>query len=447
VSFELTPRQQQATALIGGPAMHTMLFGGSRSGKTFVNVRTVVLRALAAAKSRHAVMRFRFNHVKASVVLDTFPKVMDCCFPGITYGIDKTDWYARLPNGSEIWFGGLDDKERTEKILGQEYATLFFNECSQIPYASRNLAMTRLAQSVTYMRDGQPVPLRLKALYDCNPPSQAHWTYQLFKQNRDPETRQPLPADQFASMQMNPRDNEANLPSEYIRSLEGMSLAMRRRFLDGEFASATENALWTLETLDRWRSIAIDLPELQRIVVAVDPSGAGDEDNAGNDEIGIVVAALGKDGNAYLLEDLTCKGGPLMWGKVAANAFERHRADLIVAEKNFGGEMVRMVLQTARPRTPVKLVTASRGKTVRAEPIASLCETGKVRFVGHFSALEEELCAFSTTGYLGERSPNRADAFVWAMSELFPGMVKEVRAKVDRVPVRHLGGVAGWMGA
>ena len=447
MSFELTPRQQQATALIGGPAMHCMLFGGSRSGKTFVNVRTVVLRALAAAKSRHAVMRFRFNHVKASVVLDTFPKVMDSCFPGVTYGIDKTDWYARLPNGSEIWFGGLDDKERTEKILGQEYSTLFFNECSQIPFASRNLAMTRLAQAVTYKRDGKDVPLRLKALYDCNPPSQAHWTYQLFKQHRDPDTRQGLPADQFASMQMNPRDNEANLPSEYLRSLEGMSAAMRRRFLDGEFASATENALWSMETLDRWRSLNIDLPDFQRVVVAVDPSGSGDEDNAANDEIGIVVAALGSDGNAYMLEDLTCKGGPTTWGRVAANAYERHNADLIVAEKNFGGEMVRMVLQTARPRTPVKLVTASRGKVVRAEPIASLCETGKVRMVGHFSQLEDELQAFSTTGYTGQRSPNRADAFVWAMSELFPGMVKEVRAKVDRVPVRHLGGVAGWMGA
>src|SRR3990167_305931 len=100
----------------------------------------------SAAGSRHSILRFRFNHVKASIVHDTFPKVMNLCFAGYPYRLEKTDWYAQFDNGAQIWFGGLDDKEVTEKRLGQEYVSIFLNECSQIPFASRNLAVTRLAQ-------------------------------------------------------------------------------------------------------------------------------------------------------------------------------------------------------------------------------------------------------------------------------------------------------------
>lgn len=144
--FKLTDKQEAAQKVLSGPATHGMLFGGSRSGKTFLHVRNVALRALKAKSSRHAILRFRFNHIKTSIILDTFPKVMKLCFSGVEYQLNKTDWFATLPNGSEIWFGGLDDKERTEKILGQEYATLYLNECSQIPWGSVGIAITRLAQ-------------------------------------------------------------------------------------------------------------------------------------------------------------------------------------------------------------------------------------------------------------------------------------------------------------
>jgi predicted phage terminase large subunit-like protein len=184
------------------------------------------------------------------------------------------------------------------------------------------------------------------------------------------------------------------------------------------------------------------------VVVAVDPSGSGDEDNAGNDEIGIVVAGLGQDGRAYVLEDLTLKAGPKTWGNVATTAFDRHMADKIVAETNYGGDMVKFVVQTAKPGVPFKKLTASRGKAVRAEPISSLTEQGKIRFAGQFSQLEDELCAFTTNGYVGQNSPNRADAFVWAMSELFPGIVKEKRERKEQSsrPVVHAG-PAGWLAA
>ncbi len=426
MSFALTPKQEEANRLLGSPAQHIMLFGGSRSGKTFLLVRACIIRALKAPGSRHAILRYRLGHIKSSIVLDTFPKVMRECFPGMAYELNKSDLYAKAENGSEVWFGGLDDKERVEKILGNEFATIYLNECSQIPWGSRNMAVTRLAQLVMQKIDGRDdKPLPLKMYYDENPPDKGHWTYRLFILKIDPESKAQLPdPENYASMRLNPRDNEQNLGGDYIKTLQGLSGRMQKRFLDGEFREAAPNALFTEELFDKWRVIDQQLPDMLRLIVAIDPSGSDDSDNLENDEIGIVVGGLGTDGVGYVFEDLTVKGGPNTWGKVATNAYERHSADLIVGEVNFGGAMVKAVIHAARPNTPFKALTASRGKVVRAEPISALVEQGKCRFVGNFSALEDELCAFTTYGYMGERSPNRADAFVWLMSELFPGMTK-----------------------
>jgi len=443
-SYKPTLKQIEALRVIGGDSTHVMLFGGSRSGKTFIALRAIVLRALIAKLSRHTVLRFRFNHVKASVVHDTFPKMMGLCFPEIKYNLDKTDWFVKFSNGSEIWFGGLDDKERTEKILGQEHATIYLNESSQIPWTSRNLAITRLAQNVSYELNSKIERLRLRMLYDCNPPSQAHWSYKLFIKKIDPDTNKPLPdPENYACLLMNPVDNLENLPDEYLKTLEHLPSRMRQRFYEGKFADVTENALWSTETIDKWRSTD-NLPDMQRIVVSVDPSGSGDEDNADNDAIGIVIAGLGTDGNGYLLEDLTVKAGPKIWGNIVTTAYDRHSADIIVAETNYGGEMVKYVVQTSKPRVPFKKITASRGKVVRAEPISALTEQGKIRFAGVFPELEDELCSFTTNGYMGQNSPNRADAFVWAMSELFPGMVKE-KSKTKKYNSNVITGSHGWM--
>jgi phage terminase large subunit-like protein len=341
--------------------------------------------------------------------------------------------------------GGLDDKERTEKILGTEFASIFLNECSQIQYTARNIVMTRLAQRVIDRATGEP--LRLKMYYDCNPPDKAHWTYRLFKTFTDPESRAPLrnPED-YAFFQINPTDNVQNLSADYIKTLQDLPPRLRKRFLDGEFRDAAPNALFSEETLERWRNLDGELPDMLRIVVAIDPSGADDDDNIENDEIGIVVVGLGTDGNGYVLEDLTCKVGPEKWGAIACNAFERYSADCIVAETNFGGAMVAAVIRGARPRTPFRPVTASRGKVVRAEPISLLCEQGKIRMAGIFRDLEDELCGFTTHGYMGESSPNRADAMVWGFTSLFPELVKppEKPAAPPQVVLRSRGGNA-WM--
>lgn len=439
--FSLTESQKTANAILASRASHIMLYGGSRSGKTFLYVRAITIRAIKAPSSRHAMLRFRLNSIITSVALDTLPKVMNLCHPGMKWELCKQPaWYVQLWNDSQIWLGGLDDKERTEKILGNEYATIFLNECSQIPFSSRELALTRLAQSVSMDVEGQDAKqLPLKMYYDENPPDRAHWTYRLFEQKLQPETREPLANPQdYVSFQMNPKDNAENLPAEYLLTLQNMSSRMRRRFWDGQFRDSNPTALFRESDLDKWRVMDGVLPDMQRIIVAVDPSGAGDIENQDNDAIGIVVVGLAVDGNGYLLEDLTVKAGPGTWGKIVVRAFIRWEADCIVAETNFGGAMVGMVIRTAvkelkdeikQKQLPFQEVHASRGKVVRAEPLSPLVEDGRIRFAGVFADLEDELAGFNTNGYTGEGSPNRADAMVWGFTALFPGIVTPRKEK------------------
>ncbi len=434
--FALTEKQVEALKATRA-AENVLLYGGSRSTKTFTHLRTIATRAILAPKSRHAVLRFRFNHVKASVIFDTWPKMMALCFPDIPDSMNKSEWFTTFPNGSEVWFGGLDDKERTEKILGNEYATIFLNECSQISYSSYLILVTRLAQMCSYVVKDEIKPLALKMLLDENPPLQGHWTHKLFIEHKDPISRTPLSdPDDYASLLMNPVDNADNLPESYLKRLKGLPKRQRDRFWLGKFGDENENALWSDAIFDASRVNGDDLPQMSRIVVSVDPSGADDDDNKNNDDIGIGVAGLGVDGLAYVLEDLTIKAGPATWGKVAASAYYRHQADRVVGEKNFGGAMVEFVVRASAEalarqneggdgNISYKSVTASRGKVVRAEPISALHETGKIKMVGRFDDLEDELKGFTTTGYTGSLSPNRADWFVWAITELFPGLTKK----------------------
>jgi predicted phage terminase large subunit-like protein len=154
---------------------------------------------------------------------------------------------------------------------------------------------------------------------------------------------------------------------------------------------------------------------LKRVVIGVDPSGS---DGTGGDCQGIVVVGLGMDGQGYVLADRSCRLSPDGWARVVARAAEEFGADRVVAERNFGGAMVEAVLRSAAPKMPVKMVTASRGKVIRAEPVAALYEQGKVHHVGTFAEMEEQMTMTTTMGYKGSGSPDRLDALVWALSEL-----------------------------
>tara|TARA_R110000824_G_scaffold366730_2_gene555686 strand:- start:217924 stop:219156 length:1233 start_codon:yes stop_codon:yes gene_type:complete len=211
-------------------------------------------------------------------------------------------------------------------------------------------------------------------------------------------------------------ENRANLADAFFRSVisryEGTRLG--RQELDAELIEDNPDALWARGGLDEQR--VSRAPELNRIVVAVDPPATSGP-NA--DECGIVVAGRAADGRAYVLDDRSMGGlTPLTWASRAAKAFRDYEADRIVAESNQGGEMVSTILRQVMPAAPVKLVRATRGKWLRAEPVAALYERGLVSHVGALAQLEDQMCDFVPgTG----KSPDRLDALVWALNELMLG--------------------------
>ncbi|MEF2073823.1 DNA-packaging protein [Consotaella aegiceratis] len=219
-----------------------------------------------------------------------------------------------------------------------------------------------------------------------------------------------------AVTQMTTAENAANLASGFLDAMTARYGGSRlgRQELDGQLIEEREDALFDRATIDRLRVRAA--PEMQRIVVAVDPPATS---TRRSDACGIVAAGLAADGTAYVLADASRRAAkPQDWARAAVALYERLDADRIVAEVNQGGEMVEAVIRTVAPVVPVKPVRATRGKWLRAEPVAALYEQGRVRHAGSFAALEDELCDFGPDGLSGGRSPDRLDALVWAVTAL-----------------------------
>ncbi len=220
--------------------------------------------------------------------------------------------------------------------------------------------------------------------------------------------------------------NRANLARGFIRSVQKQygQTSLGRQELDGEMIADVEGALWTRAMLEAARETAASSPPV-RVVVAVDPPVS-----ATGDACGIVVCALGEDGIARVLADCSVeKASPERWARKVAQTAEAWSADRVVAEANQGGAMVASVLRAAEISLPLKLVHAARGKVARAEPVAALYEAGRVRHAGIFPQLEDQLCGLIAGGrYEGPgRSPDRADALVWGLSELLLGRRGEPR--------------------
>lgn len=221
-------------------------------------------------------------------------------------------------------------------------------------------------------------------------------------------------------------DNRANLAPAFferiIRRYQGTRLG--RQELEAEILDAVEGAIVSLAMIDAARlGAGVAVPELGRVVVAVDPPGGHKAENA---EAGIIVAGRGQGEHAeeaYVLADLSRHATPDEWARAALRGFDAHEADAIVAERNHGGDMVEDVIRSRRRAAPVVLVTASRAKHVRFEPVGGLYEQGRIHHVGTFAALEDQVCGFTPKGYGDESesklaSPDRGDALVWAITDL-----------------------------
>jgi phage terminase large subunit-like protein len=225
-------------------------------------------------------------------------------------------------------------------------------------------------------------------------------------------------------------DNSINLAKSFLDKITQRYAGSRlgRQELDGEILGDIPNALWTYAMIDaaRVKSVPADMG---RIVVAVDPAVTNTEES---DYHGIVAAGVSRDGKeAYVLDDASCKGSPMDWARRAVAMYDSWQADAIVVETNQGGDMVAHTIRSIRNTIRIREVRASRGKHVRAEPVSSMYEQGRVHHVGGFPDLEQQMTLMTNSGFEGEGSPDRVDALVWAMTDLFPQMTK-------REPVREI---------
>ncbi len=225
-------------------------------------------------------------------------------------------------------------------------------------------------------------------------------------------------------------DNRSNLAAQFfdkiVKQYEGTRLG--RQELQAEILDDVPGSLWTRANFDEHRVTVEGAPHMQRIIVAIDPpAGAGDDESLA--ECGIMVVGLGVDGRGYVIDDLSCRMGPIGWARRAVSAVDMYDADAIVAEINQGGAMVTSTIKSVRETIKVIEVRASRGKVVRAEPISALYEQGRVSHIGGMAELEDQMVLFTPWGIEGDTTADRVDALVWGLTEIFPQMVKKDQRK------------------
>lgn len=375
-----------------------MLEGGRGSGKTDGAARYLDQHCMGPA----CIPNYPGGH-RPAIIAPTLGDAMEACVNGPS-GLKAHNrsivsvqtlggTHVRWPNGVEGKIFGAYTPEDVERLRAGG------NRC--IVWAEELAAWVRLAEAWTQMRFGLRLGSRPHVIVSTTPKPRKKY----LEIRSDPRTKRT-----GASTSANPHLSQ-DVRDDYYAEYGGTRIG--RQELDAEILTDTPGALWTHAMLEDRRPA----PDLSRIVVAIDPSGGKDPEN---DEQGIGAAGLGVDARGYVLADRTCKLSPDGWGRRAVQLYVELNADLIVYEKNFGGDMVEAVIQTAARAMGVgsvatKAVTASRGKRVRAEPVAALYEQGRISHTEVFPELEEELTTWTPESGV---SPNRLDWLVWAVTEL-----------------------------
>ncbi len=388
---QLPPDEAQG----GGPWTTWLCMGGRGSGKTRTGAEWV--RAIASAEPPGCGV----SPVRIALVGESLADVRSVMVEGVSgilavhrreerpcYSVSRRElvW----PNGAVAQIFSADDPE---SLRGPQFHAAWSDELAKWRYMEQSWDMLQLGlrlgehprQIVT--TTPRPVPLLKRLLSD------------------------PRTAVTRAASAAN-----VHLPAAFLEEVVARYRGTRlgRQELDGDLIEDNPAALWRRETIEAHRTG--EAPPLQRIVVAVDPPVSS---RASSDACGIIAAGLGGDGRVYVLRDATVQGRqPLEWARAALVVHDTLGADRIVAEANQGGDLVAEIFRQLAPGIPVKLVHATRGKAVRAEPVAALYEQGRVRHAGIFAALEDQLCDFGHAGLTGGGSPDRVDALVWAVTEL-----------------------------
>ncbi len=443
--------QKEAYKLATSPDYKFHLFyGGGGSGKSFLILSIIILRALAAEKSRHGIFRLTRSSCDTTLFSKTLHEVFDAILPGYLQrndvDVSLSDMTVTLHNGSLLMFDGLDEN-RLKKIDGNEYQTVWLNECNEFSYAHVSRLVGRM-RGIKLKADGKE--LRHKLFVDCNPNSQADWEYKAFILGINPADGDALPNHgKWVHQKLRPAANLHNVGADYIDNMRAsMSAADRKRYIDGDWASANPDATFNeamfvdhripkppveVGGMERERTPQETLLmleqrgiTLERVTVAVDPAVTADPKS---DLSGITVqgiagflnAETGKwEQHAYVLADESLRGTPDQVCNEVCKAYSAWGASRIIMEKNQGGLWLESTLRSHFPNAPLKFVSATAttgGKGSRAEPVSAQYERGMVHHVGTLRELETQMCDFGSAASR-RKSPDRMDAVVWGITEL-----------------------------
>ncbi len=365
-----------------------LVLAGRGFGKTRIGAEWVRGNPQPAAGERIALVGATAADVR-DVMVEGESGILACCPPSCRPLYEPSKRRLTWPNGAMATTYSADEPER---LRGPQHNRAWVDEIASWRYPDawdQLMFGLRLGSRPRVLVTGTPKPIKLVRDLVKSPTTQVTRgsTY----------------------------ENRANLAPTFFdqvtKKYEGTRLG--RQELEAEILEDTPGALWQRNQIDADR--VGTMPPMRRVVVAIDPSVTSSEES---DEAGIIAAGLGEDGIGYVLRDETLRGTPDNWARVAVNLFHSLQADRIVAEVNNGGEMVELTIRTIDKDVPYTGVHASRSKHTRAEPVSALYEQHRVRHVGFFERLEDELCTWVPgAGY----SPGRMDALVWALTELMLG--------------------------
>jgi len=395
------------------PCRYYMITGGRGSGKSFA-ISTAICCLHRTANYNTLYLRQTLVSAHISIIPEFWEKVemlhYDSIFEKnlteiIRRDKEKKEEYAILFKGIQTAKGSNEAQLKSLKRVG----LVLIDEAQEV---TDEAAFDRIDYS---LRDKD---LKNRVILSLNPTDKKHWIYRrFFKERGVPDDFNGI-VDDTCYIHTDYRDNLDNLDDDFIRLIRNCKRdnpAKYRNIFLGYWAGDVEGALWTEEMIDSWRVDAAP-QDLDRIVVAVDPAVTSADES---DETGIVVAGVKRirgEAHYFVLADRSKHASPQTWGATVVNAYHEFRADRVVAEDNNGGDLVEILLKGFGGRIPYKSVHASRGKLVRAEPVAALYERGLVHHVGHFGQLEDQMRTYQ--GRDTEKSPDRMDALVWALTEL-----------------------------
>jgi len=397
------------------PSRYKALYGGRGSAKSHFFAEAMVANAHGNKGFRAVCVREVQKSLKESAKRLIEDKI---AITGVD-GFEVLNDSIKTPGGGVITFQGMQD-HTAESIKSLEGFNVAWVEEAQ----------TLSARSLEMLRPTIRAP-KSELWFSWNPRSADDPVDAFF--------RGPTPPEDAIIRRIN-YDQNMFFPAELEAERQHDAKNNRDRYGHvwlGEYEPMAVGAIWDRLMIHNGRRETA--PTMGRIVVAVDPAGSSEP---GSDEHGIVAVGKGdEDNHGYVLDDASMKGTPRQWGERVIATYDRYDADCVAAEVNYGGDMVEQTIKSIRPDVPVIQVRATRGKHVRAEPIAALYSLGRIHHVGTFDRLEDQMCQMTAAGYEGNGSPDRLDAMVWGMTELFPQMVQ---TKTRTVHVPSLG-TGGWM--